>query len=159
MVCKKKRTLITLSILILIITGAFMFFINNNRVSFEIVSGNSFLHGDPALPKTVKNLVSEYYVLEFGHEYWNDDFKKAFTCEVDDEIYLIITRGTKSSSGYGIDIDRIEKKESGNKLIVYTAFTSPGMITLPSTTLSYVVAKMNLKKEPDKIELKINYEK
>jgi len=81
---------------------------------------------------------------------------------VNEEIYVIATRGEKPTGGYTITIDQIEltkEDQDKTKLIVYTTFEDPkpGDIVTQAVTYPYAAAKTNLKQLPDKIELKVKY--
>jgi len=96
------------------------------------------------------NVIPEYRTLE-----------RALACIVDDDVYVIVTRGEKPSSGFGVSIDRmtLEKKDDKTNLIVYALFDDPDKETAISQIITYPlsVVKTDLESLPDTIELRIQY--
>lgn len=113
-------------------------------VPFEVLSEES-------IPQKIQEILPRYKALE-----------RALACKIDDEIYVIVTRGEKPTGGFTVDIDRIEKvtEEEKTKLVVYAQFEDPqpGDVVTQVVTYPYVVAKTELKALPDKIELKVKYD-
>jgi len=143
------RTIIIAAIIIMLVvaaTYAVKFFMNDDKlVPFEVLS-------EEMIPQKIQEILPRYKNLE-----------RALACKVNDEIYIIATRGEKPTGGYSITLDKIEKvKDDDEKtmLIVYTTFEDPepGSIVTQAITYPYVVAKTELKELPDKIELKVKYE-
>ena len=87
--------------------------------------------------------------------------ERALACKIDDDIYVIVTRGEKPTSGFGVMIDKmvLEEKEEKTNLIVYAAFDDPQQETAISQIITYPVSvvKTDLKRLPDSIELRIQY--
>jgi len=142
-----KVIIITAIAIMLAITVLYSvkFFINNeDSVPFEVLS-------EKMIPQKIHEILPRYKNLE-----------RALACKVDDEIYIIATRGEKPSGGYSIEIDRIEKVKEDDriKLIVYAIFEDPkpGDIVTQAITYEYTVVKTELKQLPDKIELKVKYD-
>lgn len=81
---------------------------------------------------------------------------------VDEKVYVIVTRGEKPASGYKADIDKmkLENKDGKNVLVVYAVFRDPAKNDSMSQVLTYPVkvAETDLKKLPDEIELRVQYE-
>lgn len=103
------------------------------------------------LPKDITaNIIPEYRTLE-----------RALACMVDDDVYVIVTRGEKPTSGYQVSVDRIalEEKKGKSNLIVYADFKDPEKKTAISQIITYPVqvVKTDLNKLPDTIELRIQY--
>lgn len=96
------------------------------------------------------NIIPEYRTLE-----------RALACVVDDTVYVVVTRGEKPSTGYSVSIDKISVEETGNKskLIVYANYKDPNKANAISQIITYPIsiAKTNLKKLPESIELRIQY--
>ena len=80
----------------------------------------------------------------------------------DEKIYVIVTRGEKPASGYSADIRKMKLETDKNKetLIVYATFRDPSKNSSMSQVLTYPVkvAETELKKLPDEIELRVQYE-
>lgn len=89
--------------------------------------------------------------------------EKALVCKVNDEIYVVVTRGEKSSAGYGVDIKKIllETLENEQTVRVVAEFTDPkaGEIQAQVLTYPYVVVKTELKELPKKVILDKEYMK
>ena len=96
------------------------------------------------------DIIPEYKTLE-----------RALACAVDDDIYVIVTRGEKPTSGFNVSIDKIKLEEKNGKdnLIVYALFEDPQKQTAISQIITYPiqVVKTDLKALPDTIELRIQY--
>lgn len=96
------------------------------------------------------NVIPEYRTLE-----------RALACTADEDVYVIVTRGEKPSSGFGVSVDRmiLEEKDGKKNLIVYALFDDPDKETAISQILTYplCVVKTDLKSLPDTIELRIQY--
>ncbi len=88
--------------------------------------------------------------------------ERALACVVDKKVYVIVTRGEKPASGYKVDIDKMKLEEGEGKsvLVVYTTFCDPAKNDSMSQVLTYPieVAETKLKKLPDEIELRVQYE-
>lgn len=96
------------------------------------------------------DIIPEYRTLE-----------RALACAVDDDIYVIVTRGEKPTSGFNVSIDKmqLEDKNGKDNLIVYALFEDPQKETAISQIITYPVevVKTDLKSLPDTIELRIQY--
>lgn len=113
-------------------------------VEFEVIKENR-------LPADITDdVIPEYRTLE-----------RALACRVDDDVYVLVTRGEKPTSGFSVTIDRITLEEEDDKtnLIVYALFEDPDKETGISQIITYPVsvAKTDLKQLPDSIELRIQY--
>ncbi|KXZ40501.1 hypothetical protein SAMN05661008_00801 [Alkalithermobacter thermoalcaliphilus JW-YL-7 = DSM 7308] len=75
------------------------------------------------------------------------DEERALSCKIDEEIYVIVTRGQNKE--HGVEIEKIELEKQEDKVVmkVYSVYKSP------EDAHPYVVVKTNLKELPDKIEL------
>lgn len=103
------------------------------------------------LPRDItSDIIPEYKTLE-----------RALACCIDDDIYVIVTRGEKPTSGFKVAVDRLELEEKDGKstLIVYANFKDPDKKTAFSQIITYPVAvvKTDLKQLPEDIELRIQY--
>lgn len=114
-------------------------------VKFEVVKESQLPHG------ITSDIIPEYKTLE-----------RALACMDGDDIYVIVTRGEKPASGYTVSVEKIEleKTTNGNNLVVYAAFSDPSKKTSVSQIITYPVqaVRTDLKKLPDSIELRIQYE-
>ena len=114
-------------------------------VKFEVVKESQLPHG------ITSDIIPEYKTLE-----------RALACMDGDDIYVIVTRGEKPASGYTVSVEKIEleKTTNGNNLVVYAAFSDPSKKTAVSQIITYPVqaVRTDLKKLPDSIELRIQYE-
>jgi len=100
------------------------------------------------IPEKIHEILPRYKMLE-----------RALAAKVDDQIYVIVTRGEKLTAGYDVDIERIElvKEESDTRLVVHAVFKDPKPddLVTQSMTHPYVVAKTELDELPTKIDLEI----
>ena len=80
---------------------------------------------------------------------------------VGDDIYVMVTRGEKPTSGFKVDIDRIftVKQDGKENLVVVANFRDPEKKTAISQIITYPleVVKTDLERLPDTIELRIQY--
>ncbi|MDO4552373.1 MAG: protease complex subunit PrcB family protein [Bacillota bacterium] len=87
--------------------------------------------------------------------------ERALACKVGETIYVLATRGEKTSSGYDINISKMVMVEEDGKtsLVVYAEFTDPESGASLTQTLTYPlqVAATELTELPDSIELKVRY--
>ena len=87
--------------------------------------------------------------------------ERALACVSGDDVYVIVTRGEKPTSGFGVMIDKmvIEEKEDDKNLIVYAKFDDPDKETPISQIITYpiCIVKTDLSYLPDNIELRIQY--
>lgn len=116
----------------------------NDPVSFKKIDKNE-------LPKDITaDIIPEYRTLE-----------RALACAVDNDIYVIVTRGEKPTSGFSVSIDKmeLEEKDGRENLVVYAIFEDPEKETAISQIITYPVevVKTDLKALPDTIELRIQY--
>ena len=87
--------------------------------------------------------------------------ERALACVSGNDVYVIVTRGEKPTSGFGVMIDKmvVEEKDDDKNLIVYAEFDDPEKETPISQIITYplCVVKTNLSYLPDNIELRIQY--
>ena len=125
------------------------------------VMGCSKLKGDQSIEFTavpednlpaplLEEILPEYKQLE-----------RALACIVEEKIYVIATRGEKTTSGYTVQIDRItmEEEDGLKKMVVYALFSDPesGELLTQELTYPYDVVVTELDMLPDEIELKVEY--
>ena len=113
-------------------------------VSFQEVEENK-------IPAEISSeVIPEYKTLE-----------RALACVSGDDVYVIVTRGEKPTSGFGVMIDKmvVEEKEDDKNLIVYAKFDDPDKETPISQIITYpiCIVKTDLSYLPDNIELRIQY--
>lgn len=87
--------------------------------------------------------------------------ERALTFEYDNNIYVIVTRGEKTSEGYTVDIDNIKMEPYGEEfdLIVYAKFTDPNPNEIQSQEYDYpmIIVETNLEQLPNSIHLDVEY--
>lgn len=114
-------------------------------IGFEYVKESKIPHGIST------DVIPEYKTLE-----------RALACMEDDDVYVVVTRGEKPTSGYRVSIERMFLEEDGktDNLVVYAEFKDPEKKMSVSQIITYPVqvVKTDLKKLPDTIELRIQYE-
>lgn len=91
------------------------------------------------------------------------ELERALACKVGNDVYVIVTRGTKPTSGYDVEIDKIVIKEEKNKskMFVYATFADPVDAENMAQIDTYpaAVVKTDLTGLPTEIELKAEYAK
>lgn len=89
------------------------------------------------------------------------DLERALACKVGNKIYVIVTRGTKPTSGYDVEIDKIVIKSEKNKskMIVYATFADPADAENMAQIETYpsAVVKTDLEGLPTEIQLKTEF--
>lgn len=143
----KKRFFIIPAVFLLAAAAFFAyntFFPGEETVSFQQVK-------DSEMPVDITaDVIPAYKTLE-----------RALACMVDNDVYVIVTRGEKPTSGFGVDIERmiLEEEDGKTNLIVYAAFNDPDKDTAISQIITYPlqVVKTDLLRLPDTIELRIQY--
>lgn len=142
---KMKRVLIAAVIFTAaLITIGVVFSGGEEKVAFEKVNEKSMP------PDLTTDVIPEYKTLE-----------RALACVVDNNVYVLVTRGEKPTSGYSVSVDRIvlEETEGKENLIVYALFEDPDKKTPISQIITYplCVVETDLDRLPDSIELRIQY--
>lgn len=103
-------------------------------------------------PQKIQDLVPKYLYEE-----------RALACKIDDEIYIIVTRGEKRTEGYSVSLDKLikVKNDSSFDLVAYAKYKDPRPDEMVGQRITYpvVVAKAELDKLPDKIKLEVEYDK
>ena len=128
-----------------VVLAGVMFTGKGQTVEFKMLSEQDY-------PQEITSeVIPEYRSLE-----------RALACVVDEKVYVIVTRGEKPASGYKADIDKmkLENKDGKDVLVVYAVFRDPAKNDSMSQVLTYPVkvAETDLKKLPDEIELRVQYE-
>lgn len=104
------------------------------------------------IPEKIKEILPKYLTEE-----------RALSCRLNDEIYVLVTRGEKNTGGYTVQVDRIIKEKRTKEdfdLIVYAKFKDPDVndIVAQGFTYPFTIVKTNLNKMPESINLEIEYE-
>lgn len=144
---KKKMVLIVAAIFIISVVALIAvprFISGEENVAFKEVE-------EGKVPSEISSeVLPEYRTLE-----------RALACIVNDDVYVIVTRGEKPSSGFGVSIDKmmIEEENDNKNLIVYANFDDPDKETPISQIITYptCIVKTELSYLPDNIELRIQY--
>ena len=142
----KKWIVISAVMMALTVVAAGVLFTGNGQtVEFKELNEQDY-------PQEItSDVIPEYRSLE-----------RALACVVDDKVYVLVTRGEKPASGYKVNIDKMKLEEDDGKsvLIVYATFRDPAKNDSMSQVLTYPVkvAETQLKKLPDEIELRVQYE-
>jgi len=144
--CKGKAVKVVIAAVIIIIIAlmACTSLSGGTAVDFRILS-------DSEIPQSITSqVIPQYRAME-----------RALACVVDDKVYVIASRGEKPSTGYDINIARMELAEEDEQkvLIVYTDFRDPepGLTLAQELTYPLQVAETDLTALPDRIELKVQY--
>lgn len=139
---RKKAAAVLCIILAAAIAGVVIMCVMNSskKIEFTVLE-------DKNIPKEIETQVlPEYRNLE-----------RALACIVDDKVYVVVTRGEKTTSGYEVDIDKMMMND--DKLEVYAAYIDPeeGKAVSQVLTYPYAVAETELSSLPESIELRIMY--
>lgn len=112
-------------------------------VSYEVLDQSQ-------IPEKIQQILPRYKMLE-----------RALAAKVDEDIYVIVTRGEKLTGGYGVEIDKIQllKEDNTKKMVVHALFKDPKPDELVPQVITYpyVVARTDLKELPERIDLQVNY--
>ena len=115
----------------------------DKEVKFKILEANE-------VPQKVQDLIPKYLTEE-----------RALACKLDDEVYIIVTRGEKRTAGYSVTLDKLVKVKNDNSfdLIAYAKYTDPKPDQMVAQVITYpmVIAKAELDDLPDKIKLEVEY--
>ncbi len=143
-----KKYIGIIAIVVLVVALIYFFRFAKSKpktVSFSPVEENE-------IPAQITEILPNYRMKE-----------KALVCKVNDEIYVVVTRGEKSSAGYGVEIKKILLETADNEQIVRVVaqFTDPkpGEVQAQVLTYPYVVVKTDLKELPQKVILDKEYKK
>lgn len=119
------------------------FFAGDDKVGFVIVEGQE-------IPEKIQEILPRYRMLE-----------RALAIKIDEDVYVVVTRGEKLTGGYSVDIDKMTliKEKDDTILTVYALFKDPRPDELVPQVISYpyTVAKTSLKELPKKISLQVDY--
>ncbi len=140
------KLFITMILIIVIAAGLVKFipkliFKNDKEVGYMVLNKEQ-------VPEKINEILPRYMMLE-----------RALAAKVDDQIYVIVTRGQKLTAGYDVNIERLElvKEEEETRLIVHAIFKDPKPedIVNQAMTHPYAIVKTELKELPKKIHLEV----
>lgn len=140
------KLFITMVLIIVIAVGLVKFipkliFKNDKEVGYMVLNKEQ-------VPEKINEILPRYMMLE-----------RALAAKVDDQIYVIVTRGQKLTAGYDVDIEKLElvKEEEETRLIVHAIFKDPKPddIVNQAMTHPYAIVKTELKELPKKIHLEV----
>jgi hypothetical protein len=87
--------------------------------------------------------------------------EKALVAKINDEIYVVVTRGEKNTAGYEVEIDKLTLTDvNGEKVLtVYAEYTDPkpGDVTAQILTYPFTVVKTDMEELPQKVILEKEY--
>ncbi|WP_352418679.1 protease complex subunit PrcB family protein [Proteiniborus sp.] len=102
-------------------------------------------------PQKIQDLIPKYLYEE-----------RALACKIDNEVYIIVTRGEKRTEGYTVSLDKLIKVKNENNfdLVAHAKYKDPRPDEMVGQRITYpvVVAKAELDKLPDKIKLEVEYD-
>ncbi|AOY74828.1 protease complex subunit PrcB family protein [Clostridium formicaceticum] len=115
----------------------------DKEVSYEILEHSQ-------VPEKIQDILPRYKMLE-----------RALAAKIDEQIYVVVTRGEKLTGGYQVEVIKIQvvKDNDEEKMVVHAVFSDPGTDELVPQVITYpyVVVKTDLKELPQKVELKVAY--
>ncbi|WP_326908164.1 protease complex subunit PrcB family protein [Sedimentibacter sp. MB31-C6] len=142
-----KRIISIVAIIVFI--AALLFFFRYFRgkgaenVSFDKIEPDS-------IPAQISEVLPNYRMKE-----------KALVCRINDDIYVVVTRGEKNTAGYDVEIDRLTlSEENGEKILtVYAEYIDPkpGDVTAQILTYPFTVVKTEMTELPQKVVLEKEY--
>jgi len=134
---------------IIVFIAALLFFFRYFRgkgvqnVSFDTIEPEN-------IPNQISEVLPNYRMKE-----------KALVCRINDEIYVVVTRGEKSTAGYEVEIDKLTLGDvDGEKVLtVYADYTDPkpGDVTAQILTYPFTVVKTDMADLPQKVVLEKEY--
>ncbi|HHZ02312.1 MAG TPA: protease complex subunit PrcB family protein [Tissierellia bacterium] len=134
---------------ILVFIAAILFFFRYFRgkgvqnVSFDTIDPEN-------IPRQITEVLPNYRMKE-----------KALVCRINDEIFVVVTRGEKNTAGYEVEIDKITLSvDDGERVLtVYAQYKDPkpGEVTAQILTYPFAVVKTDLDELPQKVILEREY--
>lgn len=144
-----KKHYIIIGILILIILGIFFTskILNkgDEEVKFRVLESSE-------IPEKIKEILPKYLSEE-----------KALTCRLNNEIYVVVTRGEKRTGGYSVEVDNIikEEREEGEfEITVIAKYNDPDPDEMVTQGFDYpfTIVKTDLSTMPKSINLQVKYD-
>jgi len=145
MFMKRIVTIVAIVVFIAALLFFFRYFKGKGakNVGFEVVNPES-------MPKQIAEVLPNYRMKE-----------KALVAKINDEIYVVVTRGEKNTAGYDVEIDKLTlNEENGEKVLtVYAKYTDPkpGDVTAQILTYPFTIVKTDLKELPQRVVLEKEY--
>ncbi|HBB29988.1 MAG TPA: hypothetical protein DC000_12235 [Clostridiales bacterium] len=143
-----KKYIGIIAVIVLVIALIYFFRFAKGRpktVDFTVVEEDN-------IPAQIVEILPNYRMKE-----------KALVCKVNDEIYVVVTRGEKSSAGYSVDIKKILLETIDNeqtvRVIAEFIDPKPGEVQAQVLTYPFIVVKTDLKELPQKVILDKEYKK
>lgn len=142
------KRIITIVAIVVFIAALLFFFTyirgkDAENVGFENINPEN-------MPRQISEVLPNYRMKE-----------KALVAKVNDEIYVVVTRGEKSTAGYEVKIDKLTLTEENgeNILTVYAEYTDPkpGDVTAQILTYPFAVVRTELEELPQKVILEKEY--
>jgi len=144
-----KKHYIIIGILIVIVLGILITSKILNKgdaeVKFRVLESSE-------IPEKIKEILPKYLSEE-----------KALTCRLNDEIYVVVTRGEKRTGGYSVEVDNIikEEREGGEfDITVIAKYSDPDDDDIVTQGFDYpfTIVKTNLDAMPKSINLQVKYD-
>lgn len=141
-----KKWIVGILVMAAVGAAAVVLFVGNGQnVEFRTLSEKEY-------PQEISSdIIPEYRSLE-----------RALACLVDEKVYVVVTRGEKPASGYNVKVKKMKLDNENGKetLVVYASFKEPEKGDSMSQVLTYPieVTETGLKRLPDEIELRVQYE-
>ncbi|MGB4438680.1 MAG: protease complex subunit PrcB family protein [Sedimentibacter sp.] len=142
---KKGVTIVAIIVFIAALLFFFRYFRGKDaqNVSFESIEPEN-------IPNQISEVLPNYRMKE-----------KALVCRINDEIYVVVTRGEKSTAGYEVEIDKLTLSDidGENVLTVYAEYKDPkpGDVTAQILTYPFTVVKTDMTDLPQKVVLEKEY--
>ncbi|MEL7647811.1 MAG: protease complex subunit PrcB family protein [Sedimentibacter sp.] len=142
---KKVVTVVAIIVFIAALLFFFRYFRGKGaeNVSFDSIEPEN-------IPRQISEVLPNYRMKE-----------KALVCRINDEIYVVVTRGEKNTAGYDVEINKLTlSEEDGEKVLtVYAKYTDPkpGDVTAQILTYPFTVVKTDMKELPQKVVLEKEY--
>lgn len=147
MALKKKYLIIAVIGIIILALFLFLNLANkgDKKIKYKILEA-------PEIPDKIKEILPKYLAKE-----------RALTLKLNEEIYVLVTRGEKQTEGYTVDIEKLVlegKAKEGLGLVVYAIYKDPDPNDIVAQSFSYpfIIVKTNLKDMPENVSLEIIYE-
>lgn len=117
----------------------------DDEVRFKVLESSE-------IPEKIKEILPKYLSDE-----------KALTCRLNDEIYVVVTRGEKKTGGYGVEVDKIIKEENDDEDFELTVVAKymdpePDEIVTQGFDYPFIIVKTDLDIMPRGINLEVEYE-
>lgn len=142
-----KKQLLAIGIAALILAGLVIYYginVGPAKVRFEEIS-------DKKIPHEIEKEVLPQY----------RDMERALACKAEDKVFVVVFRGEKPTTGYELEVDKLELENKDNKsnLKVKATFTDPENPEKLAHAISYpfVVLETDLAGLPDTIELQAEF--